>query len=74
MNEQAVSTAPTILGGVPVFSGTRVPIRILIDHLEAEDRLDDFLDIYPTVSRDRAIEVLETAKAALIGKADETVA
>ena len=50
------------------------PIRILIEHLEAGDRLDDFLDSYQTVSRERAIAVLETAKMALIGKPDEAVA
>ena len=70
MQSKAICRNPDILGGTPVFSGTRVPVRILIEHLEAGDRLDDFLDSYPTVSRDQAIEVLETAKAALIGKAD----
>ena len=73
MHSKAISRNPDILGGTPVFSGTRVPIRILIEHLEAGDRLDDFLDSYPTVSRDQAIEVLETAKIALIGKSDEAV-
>ena len=74
MRSKAICRNLDILGGTPVFSGTRVPIRILIEHLVAGDRLDDFLDSYPTVSRDQAIEVLETAKAALIGKADEAVA
>ena len=73
INTGAISRNPDILGGTPVFSGTRVPIRILIEHLEAGDCLDDFLDSYPTVSRDQAIEVLETAKMALTGKTDETV-
>ena len=71
---QIVCGNPDILGGTPVFSGTRVPVRILIEYLEAGDRLDDFLDSFPTVSREQAIEVLETAKTALIGKADEAVA
>ena len=53
-----------------MFSGTRVPIRILIEHLEAGDCLNDFLDSYPTVSRDQAIKVLETAKIALTGKSE----
>ena len=65
MNDNVISRNPGILGGTPVFSGTRVPIRILIEHLEAGDRLDDFLDSYPTVSRDQAISVLKTAKKAL---------
>ena len=71
MTGKATSNDHGILGGTAVFSGTRVPVRILIEHLEAGDRLDDFLDGYPTVSREQAIEVLETAKTALIGKPDD---
>ena len=56
-----------ILGGTPVFSGTRVPVRILIEHLEAGDRLDDFLDSYPTVSRYQALGVLKRLKTMLAG-------
>ena len=73
MHSKAISRNSDILGGTPVFSGTRVPVRILIEHLEAGDRLDDFLDSYPTVSRNQAIEVLEAAKAALTGAPDEAV-
>ena len=62
------------LGGTPVFSGTRVPVRILIEYLEAGDRLDDFLDSFPTVSRNQAIAVLRRAKATLTSKADEVTA
>ncbi|MBI4470691.1 MAG: DUF433 domain-containing protein [Acidobacteria bacterium] len=54
-----------ILGGTPVFVGTRVPIQTLIDYLEAGDRLDDFLEDFPTVSRDQAIGALEIAREAL---------
>ena len=74
MHSKAISRNPDILGGAPVFSGTRVPIRILIEHLEAGDRLDDFLDSYPTVSRSQAVEVLATVKTVLLGKPDEAVA
>ena len=74
MRNKAICRNPDILGGTPVFSGTRVPVRILIEHLEAGDRIDDFLDSYSTVSREQAIAVLEVAKAALIGKPDEAVA
>ena len=73
MNNKVISKDPGILGGTPVFSGTRIPIRILIEHLEAGDRLDDFLDSYPTVSRDQAIAVLNAAKTALTGEPDEAV-
>ncbi len=65
MTDKLINKDPEILGGTPVFSGTRVPIRILIEYLEAGDRLDDFLESYPTVSRNQAIEVLERAKTVL---------
>ena len=74
MNSKAINRDSRILGGTPVFAGTRVPIRILIKHLEAGDCLDEFLDSYPTVSRDQAISVLEAAKVALTEKSDEVIA
>ncbi|MEG3932931.1 DUF433 domain-containing protein [Microcoleus sp. T2B6] len=49
---------PDILGGTPVFIGTRVPIETLLDYLEAGDSVDEFLDHFPSVRRDRAMEVL----------------
>lgn len=69
MDDCPIQSDPDILGGAPVFSGTRVPVRILIEHLEAGDRLDDFLEDYPTVSRDQAVAVLKKAKAMLAGEA-----
>ena len=57
------------LTGTPVFAGTRVPVQTLIDYLEAGDPLDDFLQDFPSVTRDHAIAVLELAKAALLSKA-----
>ncbi|NES25513.1 MAG: DUF433 domain-containing protein [Symploca sp. SIO3E6] len=57
-----VHSDPDILGGTPVFMGTRVPMKILLDYLEAGDSLDDFLDHFPSVSREQAIAVLELAK------------
>ena len=68
MTDKLINKDPEILGGTPVFSETRVPIRILIEYLEAGDRLDDFLESYPTVSRHQAIEVLKRAKAVLTRK------
>ena len=73
MKNKAINRNPDVLGGAPVFSGTRVPVRILMEYLEAGDRLDDFLNCYPTVTRDQAIEVLKTAKMALTGDPDEAV-
>lgn len=60
-----------ILGGMPVFSETRVPVRIPIEYPEAGDRLDDFLDSHPAVSRAQAIEILKRAKATLAGSSSE---
>ena len=57
-----IQISKDILGGVPVFRGTRVPVNTLIDYLEAGDRLGDFLKDYPTVTKKQAIAVLELAK------------
>jgi uncharacterized protein (DUF433 family) len=53
---------PEILGGTPVFVGTRVPVKSLYDHLEAGDTLDEFLDSFPSVSRRQAVAALELAR------------
>lgn len=65
-----VHSDPDILGGVPVFVGTRVPVRTLIDYLEAGDPLDEFLDNFPSVTREHAVAVLELAKEMLLAHAD----
>jgi uncharacterized protein (DUF433 family) len=57
---------PEILGGVPVFVGTRVPAQTLIDYLEAGDSLSEFLTDFPSVTREQAIAVLEQARAMLL--------
>ena len=57
-----------ILGGQPVFTGTRVPVESLFDHLEAGVSLDEFLDDFPTVTKEQAVAVLETANKLLISK------
>ncbi|WP_419940264.1 DUF433 domain-containing protein [Candidatus Palauibacter sp.] len=72
MTDKLIDRNPDILGGTPVFSGTRVPVRILMEHLEAGDRLDDFLDDYPTVSRDQAVELLELAATMLVDGGNES--
>lgn len=69
VNKQLILSSPDILGGTPVFAGTRVPIKNLIDYLEAGDSLDTFLDDFPSVSRDHAVQVLELAKEALVSHA-----
>jgi uncharacterized protein (DUF433 family) len=63
---------PDILGGTPVFVGTRVPIAALFDHLKAGDPMDVFLEDFPSVSREQAVALLEEAKRRLlIGKFDD---
>jgi uncharacterized protein (DUF433 family) len=57
---------PEILGGIPCFRGTRVPFQNLLDYLEAGDTLDEFLEQFPTVTREMAIEALEAAKESLL--------
>ncbi len=74
MSGSPIDRNPDILGDTPVFAGTRVPVRILMEHLEAGDRLDDFLDDYPSVSRDQAVALLEEAKVMLGGGRNEAVA
>jgi uncharacterized protein (DUF433 family) len=58
-NPRVIHTDPDILGGTPVFVGTRVPVKTLMDYLEAGERLDEFLDHFPTVSREQAVAALE---------------
>lgn len=66
--KEVVSIKPGVMSGAPVFRGTRVPVQTLLDHLEAGDSLETFLDDFPTVSRDQAIRFLEIAgDAALAG-------
>jgi uncharacterized protein (DUF433 family) len=59
---RVVRRDPQILGGTPVFAGTRVPIKILFDYLEAGDSLEIFLDEFPSVSREQAVAALELAR------------
>ena len=66
MKSPRVISDPEILGGTPVFIGTRVPVRIIFEHLEAGDSLEVFLQDFPSVSRQLAINVLEDAKMALV--------
>ena len=67
--ESVIHSNPQILGGIPVFVGTRVPVKNLIDYLEAGDTLDDFLKAFPAVKREQAIAALEVAREALVSDA-----
>ncbi len=64
-----IHSDPEILGGTPVFVGTRVPLKNLIDYFEDGHSLDEFLDDFPSVSREKAVAALEEAKEALIQRA-----
>lgn len=56
-----ISSSPEIMGGIPVFAGTRVPVQTLLDYLKAGESIDDFLDGFPTVTREQVIAFLEEA-------------
>jgi uncharacterized protein (DUF433 family) len=66
MTSPRVITDPEVLGGTAVFAGTRVPVRILFEHLEAGDPLEVFLQDFPSVTRELAVQVLEDARIALV--------
>ena len=63
-----------ILGGTPVFRGTRVPVATLIDYLEGGDRIDDFLSDFPSVTREQVTGVLHVARESLENSNDDTAA
>ncbi len=69
VGEDLILSSPDILRGTPVFAGTRVPIKNLIDYLKAGDSLDELLDGFPSVRRDDTVQVLELAKEALVSYA-----
>ncbi len=64
-----ITVDPDILGGTPVFKGTRVPVKTLFDYLEANYTLDEFLECFPSVSREMACRLLERSESALLAAA-----
>jgi uncharacterized protein (DUF433 family) len=66
MESPVISCSPDVMGGTPVFSGTRVPVQTLLDYLEGGESIDDFLAGFPTVSREEVIAFLEQAKDRLV--------
>jgi uncharacterized protein (DUF433 family) len=66
---RVVHSDPEILGGTPVFVGTRVPIRSLFDYIEGGDTLDEFLRQFPSVRREQAIAALDLARESLLTRA-----
>ena len=66
MESTVISCSPDVMGGTPVFAGTRVPVQTLLDYLEGGESIDDFLEGFPTVSREQVIAFLEQAKDRLV--------
>ncbi len=66
MKQPLITSTPDILGGTPVFRGTRVPAQTFIEYLEGGQTIDEFLDGFPTVSREQVIAFLEEAKARML--------
>lgn len=67
--KSVISLDPEVMGGAPVFTGTRVPVQTLLDYLEAGESIDDFLAGFPSVSREQVIAFLEEAKERVIAAA-----
>jgi uncharacterized protein (DUF433 family) len=67
-NTSIISVSPEVMSGTPVFTGTRVPIQTLLDYLKAGDSIDDFLDGFPTVSKEQVITFLEEVEKEMISK------
>ncbi len=66
MSQSVICRDPEVMSGTPVFRGTRVPVQTLIEYLEAGDSIDEFLEGFPTVTRDQVIAFLEEAKEKLV--------
>ena len=69
MTGQIVSSSPDIMGGTPCFIGTRVPVRTLLDYLEAGESINDFLEGFPTVTRQQVLAFLERAATLVVAEA-----
>ena len=66
MKQSVVSCTPNVMGGAAVFAGTRVPVQTLLDYLEGGESIDDFLQGFPSVTREQVVTFLEEAKDRLI--------
>jgi uncharacterized protein (DUF433 family) len=66
MEKPVISRDSEVMGGTPVFAGTRVPVQTLLDYLEAGESIDDFLEGFPSVSREQVVAFLEQAKDRLV--------
>ncbi|MEJ7577693.1 MAG: DUF433 domain-containing protein [Pyrinomonadaceae bacterium] len=66
MKESLITSSPDVMGGTPVFAGTRVPVQTLLDYLKAGESIDDFLEGFPTVSKEQVIHFLEEAEEQIV--------
>ncbi|HEY0079718.1 MAG TPA: DUF433 domain-containing protein [Pyrinomonadaceae bacterium] len=66
MKASIITSSPDVMGGTPVFAGTRVPVQTLLDYLKAGESIDDFLEGFPTVTREQVIAFLEEAEEQII--------
>lgn len=70
MPQSVVSCNPEVMGGTPVFRGTRVPVQTFVEYLESSQSIDDFLEGFPTIKREQAIAFLEQARNLVVAEAD----
>ena len=68
MKSTVISSNPKVMGGTPVFRGTRVPVQTLVDYLESGESISDFLDGFPTVTKEQVITFLEEAKEKVLAE------
>jgi len=66
MKEPIITASPDVMGGTPVFANTRVPVQTLLDYLKAGESIDDFLEGFPTVSREQVVAFLEEAEEQIV--------
>lgn len=66
MNKQIITVSPEIMGGTPVFAGTRVPVQTFIDYIKAGESIDSFLEGFPSVKRDQLIAFLDEAEERIL--------
>lgn len=69
MNKQIITVSPEILGGTPVFTGTRVPIQTFLEYIKAGESIDSFLEGFPSVKREQLIALLEEAEERILSTA-----
>jgi uncharacterized protein (DUF433 family) len=69
MKSSVVTSSPDVMGGTPVFAGTRVPVETFLDYIEGGESIDDFLEGFPSVTREQVIAFLEETKARVLAEA-----